>query len=171
MGRAWQGSQSFNRALKVARFVDLIAVRLLVLAQVTVLCGIAVVTYYAMDRLPPLRLLSYEPGLEAKAGSYLKVSAKVWRDISRNCDLQLERFIFADSGRARYEVASYTVPDSVIYSTEVSTPGELHYVMYVPEFAEPGPALIHTVLEYRCNKVHNVWPIVVVTEIPFTITK
>lgn len=171
MGRHWQGSQSFDRAFKVARCIDLIAQRLLFVAQVTTLVGLAVVVHYAMDREPPLKLLSYDEGMQAKPGEYLKVHAKVWRDRTRDCDLHLSRFIFADNGRARYDVASYPVPDSVIDSMEKTTPGELHYALYIPESVEPGQAIIRTVLQYRCNKVHAIWPIIVVTEIPFTVTR
>jgi hypothetical protein len=33
----------------------------------------------------------------------------------------------------------------------------------------PGPAALVTSLEYRCNRVHSLWPIEVTTTFPFEV--
>lgn len=135
--------------------------------QWTLLIALGLVIFQAADRKPPFAILSVEPAI-AKAGETVTITAEVWRDQGRNCSVQMSRSVFDARGhRSDYPVARFS--DQVIDDIERRTPGMLKVSFVVPANAVPGTAELISVLDYRCNRVHALWPIEVTTRMPFEV--
>jgi hypothetical protein len=137
-------------------------------AHLTILLAVAIVATYAADRAVPFKMLEVDPAFEVTAGKPATLRAKVWRDPTRPCAASFSRYIFDSTGARFYLDASFATA-AMIQSMERSRPGELVLTVDMPTALAAGPARLVTALQYRCNKVHSLWPIEVTTELPFTV--
>lgn len=136
-------------------------------ARIIVIAGIALVAYYAADREPPFAVLSVEPA-EARAGDYITIVANVRREVDRMCDADFSRYLYDATG-ARYDMGHAIASAEMIAALERRDNGRLRVSFLVPYGAAPGAASLQSVLNYKCNKIHRLWPITVTTELPFTV--
>lgn len=128
---------------------------------------LAVLVVLALDREPPYRILSWEP-MSARAGQSLEIRASVWRDTERRCSAAFSRYIFDSRGR-RFDLGNSETSAELISAMERTSPGRLNVVVSVPDGVAPGRAEMVTVLAYRCNALHYLFPIEVTTRAPFTV--
>jgi hypothetical protein len=164
-GGVHQGS--FEVAMRLAHAANHIVVATESVARAILLCGFLLVLYYAADRAPPFAVLSVEPA-EARAGDYITIKAHVRRDADRRCDAEYSRYLFDATG-ARFDMGRSITSAEMISSLERKSPGGLTISFHVPPSAAVGPALLQTVLDYKCNRLHRLMPITVTTDMPFTV--
>lgn len=124
---------------------------------------------FLVDRAPPFSVISVEPA-SAKPGDLVILRALVHRDTARDCSALFSRYVF-DSRQVRFDdIARPTrASDAFIDHLERVDPGRLTLAFVVPAGMAPGPARVETVLHYRCNITHAVWPIEVTAQMPFTV--
>ena len=169
MGYARKGMAVAGFARKVVRIADDVVDRLRVASWFIIVSSVAALCWYAADREPPFALL-HIPAATAQAGGKLRLVVDVRRDVSRECDADFSRYIFGSDGARRDLITSHASA-AMIAGMELRYPGKLPIVVSVPDDLEPGPARFVTVLAYRCNKVHALWPIIVTMDIPFTVVE
>ena len=144
-----------------------IVVQTVRVAQVIILSAIVLVVYYATDRDPPFAVLSVDPTF-ARPGDYVTIRARVRRDVARRCDAEFSRYLY-DSGGARFDLGHSIASAEMIERMESVAPNTLVVSVRLPETMSPGPANMKTVLAYTCNKTHALVPIMVTTDLPFTV--
>jgi hypothetical protein len=137
------------------------------LANVTILLSFVIIATYAADRATPFKVLTMEP-LQVARGETATFKATVWRDTTRSCAAEFSRFIF-DSAGSRHDLGNSNVTAEMIQSMEKAAPGKLTISVQIPQSVALGQAKLVTALQYRCNKVHAIWPIETTTELPFTV--
>ncbi len=164
-GRVRAGS--LEVAMGIARTINHIVVATEGIARAIILAALCLVIYYASDRSPPFAVLSVEPSA-ASPGEFVTIKAKVRRDTDRACNAEFSRYLFDASG-ARFDMGHAITSAEMISSIERMNPGGLTIKFQVPPSAAPGAALLQTVLDYKCNRTHNVWPITVTADMPFTV--
>lgn len=147
--------------------IDGVMVRLAWVPRIMILIAVVLVIIEASDRKPPLQLLSVEPAA-ARAGETVIITSRVWRDGTRNCSAHRSRSMF-DAASVRYDYPTAVFSDAAIDRVERETPGLLRVAVVLPLSAAPGPASVVSVTQYRCNRVHALWPIDVTTVMPFTV--
>jgi hypothetical protein len=147
--------------------LDYFVERLMAVWWMTIIASLLAIGWFASDREPPFEILSV-PEVSVRPGEWLKVTAEVRRDVSRGCDAVFSRYIFSGEG-VRYDLGTSHASAAMISAIELRHPGKLPIAVLVPGSIEPGRARLEMVLSYRCNQVHALWPIVVTTEIPFTV--
>ena len=135
--------------------------------QWTLIIALGLVIWQAADRKPPFSVLAVEPAF-AKPGELVTITAQVWRDQDRNCSVQMSRSVF-DAMGARSDFPVTRFSDQLIDDMERKTPGILRVSFVVPPNAATGTAELVSVLDYRCNRVHSLWPIEVTTQMPFEV--
>ena len=153
--------------IHVFRVVDDMAQRLLWVANITIALGLLSVAWFALDRSPPFAVLAVTPAA-AKPGDWITIRSQVRRDVDRECAADFSRFLF-DSGGSRFDLGASGSTAEMIRSMEQKSPGALSITLRLPEAIKAGPADLTTALQYRCNKVHSLWPIEVTTHMPFTV--
>lgn len=158
---------SFEIAMGIARAINHAVVATESIARAIILAALCLVLYYASDREPPFAVISVDPAY-ARAGEVVTIKAKVRRDVDRNCNAVYSRYVFDASG-SRYDVGHAIVSAEMISAMDRKMPGALAISLPVPPSAAPGPALLQTVLDYKCNRTHNFFPITVTTDMPFTV--
>ena len=136
-------------------------------ARAIIVLAVFVVLYYAADRTSPFAVIAVEPAA-ARPGEYITINAKVRRDVDRNCNAEFSRYLY-DSTGARYDLGHAITSAEMITALERKRPGGLSITFQVPPAAVPGGALLQTVLDYKCNRTHSLWPITVTTDMPFTV--
>lgn len=136
-------------------------------AQVIILLALVLVGYYAMDRSPPFAIVSVTP-TQARPGDYVTLEATVRRDVDRRCSANFSRYLY-DADGSRFDLGASLASADMIEALERSSPGTLRVSIRLPEIMAPGGADLQTVLLYRCNRVHSLWPIEVTTDIPFQV--
>jgi hypothetical protein len=141
----------------------------LLLVPVFVLIAFAVeITIWALDRRAPFEILSVEPAMAAP-GQSITLSARVRRDIERDCSVTYTRHIY-DGANFRHDLeGAQRMNVEAIRAMDARTPNMLHVALHVPVNAAPGGAALVTTLDYECNPLHAAWPIHVVSEMQFTI--
>ena len=134
-----------------------------IIAVCMVLLGV-----WALDRKPPFALISSDLSYTA-AGNFAVVKAHVRRDLGRNCSAAYSRQ-FYDSTGVRFDLVNNVVatPSSIQLLNNL-TPGSLVVTFLVPTTAVKGSGKLVSVLEYRCNPLHYLWPIDVVYSVPMEI--
>jgi hypothetical protein len=128
--------------------------------------GVAAIVL-ALDRRVPFSVVSVEPAY-ARPGQIVVIRATVHRDIKRKCSAEFTRYAF-DAEWPRWYLDSGQAGPALIETLEERSPGQLAVAFRVPDDAAPGVGTLETVLGYRCNKVHYLWPVQVTTAIPFTV--
>ena len=151
----------------MARLIDDLAQRLLWVANITIVLGVGAVAWFALDRDPPFAVLSVDPA-SAKAGEWVTIRSQVRREVDRNCSADFSRFVF-DSGGSRYDLGTSSATAEMIRVMERKSPGVLAITIRLPDGMQAGSADLTTALQYRCNKVHYLWPIEVTTHMPFRV--
>lgn len=160
-------SGSLEVAMRLAHAANHVVLATEGIARAIILAAFLLVLYYAADRQPPFAVLSVAPAA-AKPGDFVTISAKVRRDADRHCNAEYSRYLFDASG-ARFDIGHAITSAEMITSLERKNPGGLTITFQVPPSAEPGAASLQTVLDYKCNRTHSLWPITVTTEMPFTV--
>lgn len=140
-----------------------------------VLSGILAASLWLMslDREPPFRILPHDP-VTIRAGTHAVVDVPVWRDYSRQCDVEYSRYLF-DGGGWRFDLVAGARMSAATIRTLPK--GRLSIKFLVPPAHSIehqggvilGPGFIRTPLRYYCNKGHLWNPILVDTEIPIVL--
>lgn len=151
----------------IARSINHVVVATEGIARAIILAALVVVLYYAADREPPFKVLAVQPS-SARPGEYISIRASVIRETWRQCNAEYSRYMF-DATNTRFNLGTDLASHELIEAQERKTPGMLMLKFRLPEAVQPGPAILQTVLQYRCNRTHAFWPIDVTTEIPFTV--
>lgn len=169
MGRAQEGGRVAGVELAMALFeaVDRVLRRFLLAAQIIIAFGLITAVAMAFDRKPPFEVLSVAPAY-AVAGESVTIRATVRRDTDRRCSADFTRYLFASDGQ-RFDLGSSSASVDIIRDLDRRTPGETVVSFTVPSSMPSGPAALVTSLEYRCNRVHTLWPIEVTTTFPFEV--
>lgn len=129
-------------------------------------CGI-VSGAWLLDRDAPFTL-GHVTVRNAAPGGYVMLSAPVKRD-HRGCSLAFSRFMM-DSQNVRFDISgTQRMNKEALRATEAISPDLWQVAFEVPFGAATGPAKVLTAIAYTCNPLHTVWPIDVVTEIPFVV--
>ena len=160
-GFAMSGAEGFLHRL------DNVLQTLVWIPRLMLFVAAVLVIIQAMDREPPFQVLSVEPAF-ARAGDTVTITAKVKRDTTRNCSASMSRSIFDSDGK-RSDYALQKFSDAMIDDMEQRNPGVLRVSVQVPQNANIGTARLVSVLDYRCNRVHALWPIEVTTTLPFEV--
>jgi hypothetical protein len=155
--------------LAVALFeaIDRVLRRSLLVAQVIIAFGVITAVAMALDRKPPFAVLSVAPAY-ASPGESVTIHALVSRDLSRRCSASFARYLYASDG-SRRSLGKSSASSDAVADAERRSPGALIVSVAVPADTPPGPAALVTSLEYRCNRVHSLWPIEVTTTLPFEV--
>ena len=121
-----------------------------------ILAGVCLwITAMAFDRAPPFRMHSYWTN-QPKPGGTLVVRAKVQRDLDRECSVTFSRYLFDKVG-ARHEASGpQMMTPQALRNMDALAPNELNLQVPIPINFPPGPAVLTTVLEYRCNALQDV---------------
>jgi hypothetical protein len=143
------------------------SIRWMWLARTVIVLSLLIVIGYAADRRIPFRMLGSDYA-EGHRGGTVVLRSHVWRDMGRTCSAEFARYVF-DSAGSRFDLGSSIATDAMIRGMESKSPGRLIVAIEIPLQAAPGPARMLTSLQYRCNKVHAIWPIEATTELPFTV--
>lgn len=141
--------------------------RWLWVANLVIFLSLLIVAGYAMDRRVPFKVESFEPAAAAR-GDNIVLRAAVWRDVGRPCAADFYRYVF-DAAGTRFDLGAAAATAEMIHDMERRTPGRLSASIVVPPTAAVGEARFVTVLKYRCNKVHTLWPVEVTIAAPFTV--
>ena len=125
------------------------------LPRLVLVCVLIWIGAMALDREPPFRLNSYWAN-QPKPGGTLVVRAKVQRDLDRECSVTFSRYLFDKVG-ARHEASGpQMMTPQALRNMDALAPGELNLQVPIPINFPPGPAVLTTVLEYRCNALQYV---------------
>ncbi len=137
------------------------------IATATVWTGLLSIAWFASDRKPPFEVLDVYPA-SARPGEYITITAHVRRDLDRRCEADFSRYLFDEVG-ARYDLGYTQASAEMISEMDRRSPGMLSVSVKLPETMQPGNASLVSVLRYRCNNVHVIWPIKITTTMPFTV--
>lgn len=132
--------------------------------------AVAVAAWWAVDRAPPLRVLSIAPAA-AQRGHLVEITAQVERQLHRRCSVRITRYLH-DAHGFRYELErgiSLNARDLEVLERRLN-PGYARVTALLPVSMSPGPAKLVSSLSYVCNPLHEVWPIRVVMVIPVAVS-
>jgi len=116
------------------------------------------ILWWASDRTPPFALSSYYAP-PVQRGGVLHLTGEVTRDITRGCSATFSRHMTDAQGFRIDLMTSQTMSAAAIADMERRAPQRLFLAIVIPAHTSPGPAHITTVLTYRCNPLHSIWPI------------
>ena len=121
------------------------------------------------DSKAPFELYSYkvEP---VRPGEVLKLRAEVRRDLGRNCAVTFSRHMFDSAGTRLDLVGQTTMTAAALEQLNAIDNDVLRLAIPIPEYAEPGPAILVTPLVYQCNAWHGLRPIEYTMRIDFDIS-
>lgn len=147
-----------TRFLRAASFLPIL-MHVLVAGQLIV---------WGLDRQSPFVLDSYT-ATNATPGGTVFFVGNVERNVSRKCSVEYSRTIY-DKNNFSYDVSGMQLrsPDALT-NLDTRSPSRLLVAVELPTGIPPGPATMLTVLNYRCNMVHNVWPIRVTLPMKFEV--
>jgi len=125
---------------------------------------------WGLDREPPFVLGPYTVNSPAPGG-VLVFDAQVTRQLERQCSVQFSRHMF-DSTGMRIDIAPLTnMSAEALENMDGVMDGRLKLRVSIPHGASPGPAKFVTVLDYRCNPLHYVYPIHILMTVDFEVVK
>jgi hypothetical protein len=156
-----------ERSFSMIHTANVIVVETVRVAQMIIIIALMLVAYYAMDREPPFAVISVTP-TSARPGEYVTLQATVRRDVQRRCSAEFSRYLF-DAAGSRYDLGHSISSAEMIERIQATSPDVLRISVMLPNMMEVGPANLQTVLAYECNKVHRFFPIMVTTDLPFTV--
>lgn len=132
------------------------------------LSSIAALLWLSLDRAPPFESISYT-AQPARPGQTAVITAEVRRDLRRNCSVKFSRF-FVDAAGTRWEVTPLTsVTAKGLRVFDDASEDRLRVPVPVPVGAAVGRATLIIPLAYRCNVVHEWFPIDVVLSYEFEV--
>lgn len=144
--------------------------RAAIIPLVLMLVSGAQVLWWMFDRSPPFKVLSVEPSA-VRAGETVALIADVYRDTARRCDSTISRYIL-DAKGFRHDIGSSSFfPAESIDLLERRSPRRLMVRLNTPGDLPPGKSELVSSLLYVCNPVHRIYPIVVMTSLPFEVIK
>lgn len=122
------------------------------------------VSSWAMDRSPPVTIISSKADGYAMPGGTLLIRYTVERH--RSCQLKVDRAIITS------ELTRIELQDS----DWAAAPGPMGKDIYkseviIPSRVPPGPSVYRVILQYRCNPLQVLYPIIVRTETPFVVAQ
>lgn len=158
-----------GRTMNTLAAIDNLLLPFIWVAKLFIFLAVGIIVVYAFDREPPFAVISVEPAA-ALPGQIVKITANVRRDTHRNCSIVFSRYIF-DGDNTRFFEGTSIASDTMIDLLEKNHPGKLMVAIKVPLEATPGKASIYTVVNYKCNKLHALWPIEGTSTLPFTISE
>ena len=127
-------------------------------------------TIWFAEREPPFHVIEGKVIPPSTPGGVLRVDGKVYRDLNRDCYVRIMHWI-EDSKGFRHFLPTLGLTNESIQRAERITPGQTKYVHQIAESVATGQANYHAENAYICNPTHLVWPIVVVTDIAFEVTR
>lgn len=126
---------------------------------------------WVSDRKPPFVVKTSVVVPPSVPGGPLLVEGDVERDIGRDCNLETHHWI-EDSRGYRHYLPEVIIPSESIRRLEESiSPGRTKFSAQIPSTISLGKAIYHAENRYVCNPMHVVWPISVITRIPFEVVK
>jgi len=167
MGRISTAHKAPGRTVAALKAIDRCAEKAQWLAKLLLVLACMSVVWFALDRDPLFEVLSVEPA-HARPGEVVIIKAEVRRDADRGCSAAMTQFLF-DSDRKRFDLGSSVASAELIRDIETYSPGLMLMTLTLPRSISYGQADLVSVINYRCNKVHALWPIEVTTHIPFTV--
>jgi hypothetical protein len=177
MGQTYTGDlRVVKQALSLAHWLNALAIDTIAIAVVLWVSVAAVFIHGALDTETPFAVLDVTPA-EGYPGKPVVLHSRVWRDTSRQCDVEIDRYIWVSvrSDAGAIELRQFPgvggfVPAKEIARREASFPGRNIVTQVIPDEAVPGPGIVVTHLRYYCNAAHRLWkPIEYTYEIPFTV--
>ena len=149
------------------RFVE----RLMWLWRLIIIVSLIQVAWWAVDRAPPFRLIDATTNSPAPGG-VLHITARVERDLDRECSVTFSRYLFDAAGFRHDSIGPQLMSPWALRTMDAMAPGQLNIRMRIPEEFPPGKGTINTVLEYRCNPLQDVMrPIQIEMNIPFEVVQ
>jgi len=155
--------------LEVSHLANVFVERMLFWWRVIIVIGVGMLTWQlAFDRQVPFKVNSVFPA-QAYPGEPVTITAAVWRDIKRDCAVNMDRYVYdADLQRTDYPRASFSPND--IRDMEVRAPGVMRPTVAISANAACGPASLVTNLYYSCNQAQQwILPIHVRVELSFKV--
>jgi hypothetical protein len=129
---------------------------------------VVVSTYWAYDRVEPLRILRQDIIPQAVAGEVILLEARVARDSSASCTVEVSRTIITKDGY-RFPGGEFMYSPDALRSIHKNSPNMLRVAVSVPLGVPKGLATLHTTLQYHCNPLDKLWPITTTTELQFEV--
>lgn len=126
------------------------------------------IIYWAQDTKPPFKMKDFTVDSAAPVGGFVKITMFVDRDISRNCDVVVSRFVQDAKGYRSYS-ASQSLSAADVVRLELTSPGVARVIVPIPLAAAPGLGTVGTTLQYTCNPVQRLFPIYLALSIPVEI--
>lgn len=127
------------------------------------------ILWWAFERTPPFKLLTYSVEHPIFPGGPLKIVLNVERDLTRRCSVHIERYVTDGKGYRMY-FPTLDLSHSALVHLELNSPGVNKILLMVPQEAHPGLSAYGNMLSYACNPVHKIWPMVMTYEIPFRVS-
>lgn len=125
---------------------------------------------WAFDRDPPFLVKAAGITPPSYPGGPLLVQGDVERDISRDCNLETHHWIEDSRGYRHYLPVVVIPAESIRRLEQEISPGRTAFSAVIPLTITLGKAVYHAENRYICNPVHLIWPISVITRIPFEVT-
>lgn len=141
---------------------------LLWIPSLVICLAVVQIVVWAADREPPFKVLNGEVVPPTNVGGVLKIRGDIRRDVTRGCSLTVSHWIEDRVGFRSYLPIVEMSADSLIRLEELA-PGKTRFSNMVPHSVAPGAAIYHAENRYVCNPIHLIWPIVVVTRLPFEV--
>lgn len=125
---------------------------------------------WALDRNPPFAIVGPIQVVNAKPGETAFFTAEVRRDLDRECSVDFSRYLIDGVGvRHDFGADPRVMTADGIRAMDVLMGGRLRLAIEIPRGANPGPAVYTSELRYRCNPLHQWWPIEVTMPLRFKI--
>lgn len=116
------------------------------------------IAWWATDREQPFELLTYYAP-PVHRGGVLHMTGEVRRNLDRGCSATFSRHLTDAQGFRVDLMTSQTMSAASIADMDRRDPQRLNLAIPIPDFVSPGQAIITTVMSYRCNPLHSIWPI------------
>ena len=129
------------------------------------------VTYWAMDREPPLKILAYHRPAPVHAGGEVTFNLDIDRDAERLCDAEISRQLKLSTGAVRPYTQKELLSAQQIRRQDNEDPDHLIRTFPIPTTIPPGETTMLIEVSYRCdyNPLHLLWPIHTYLEWGFTV--
>ena len=149
--------------------LDRFANRLVVIGLTFLVIPLLVFCMWSVDRKAPFELVSYSD-ISVVPGDSLVAHEVVRRDVSRNCSATFARYTM-NSRKEKGNESPVTYMNARAIENMSLTMGvdKLDLTYPISDDMPLGQASLVTVLDYRCNPLHYIWPIQVVTVVPFNV--
>lgn len=141
---------------------------LLWIPSLIICLAVVQIVVWAADREPPFVVLDGGVVPPANVGGILKIKGDIRRDITRGCSLTVSHWIEDRVGFRSYLPVVEMSAESIAKLEQIA-PGTTKFSNMIPYSVATGSAIYHAENRYVCNPTHVIWPIVVVTRLPFEV--